>query len=598
MFTLKVYDGINVYEYTGDQLGGDAEYDEVLRRGDIEQATVELQVINPTFIGKETVPELPDGPFRCLLQYDYSDSKFASIGKINVMNGRILSETISHSRGQRVWVITIVNDALDEAQRLLENQSVVLSSPVQVETAVVASDGGVDVALNSWYSLEDLFNGSLSAIGDLNFFFQEDNPFFTLSVVYDDSGADTTITRVLPLYLGFFDPDQPLGLTSLDTMQLVEILQSMLGWKLRAEYGTFPSPTITVEVFTDLNVEPVEPAFEIDGLDTGSDRFLEGRDSPEKEDFALSYKNSVSEEPFGTGGQAHVQNAIYASDRVSIDQSGRADNRGITRIDLSVAQIDTVSSGTLAAQQPDPTAHPNYTESILWCRPMVEAKDRVFVCSIVDVSGNNRMVRARQPDNPGTGQVGSTAEYYAIELFKRYAYTSAERFTINGSIFFDQLANPLDRPVVGNPLSGLRIYGNHWRLTGLNWEISTLEAEVTLDRPVNVPVVDIVQPFVCPPRNLDAVVLLVDVDDVTLQLNWFAPVFGCGQQLPVEYEIIVQVPLLGTQIHTVSALSFTNEYVNGGTGTYSGTIRSKAADGTFSSPVGFSVLAEDEDEFL
>jgi hypothetical protein len=594
-FTLQVFDGSEIFTYLGDQLAGTPEYDEGLRDTDIEQATVQLQIINPTFLGVTTQPELPTGPYRCLLQYDYSDSKFPTIGNINVINGRILKNTVAHSRGTNIWIITIVNDALDEAQRLLETTSLISPGATSMETAVVADDGGVDVNPYNWYDLEGLFTSTLATITNLEFSFQSDNPFFSLSITYDDAGEDVVITREIPLYVTYADPSAATQLPAIDAMQLVEILQAMLGWKLSAQYGSFPSPAVTVEVFTDLNVLPVVDAFAVDGLDTEEDRFIEGSDIPEKEDFALTYENSVTADPLSTGGQNQVQNAIYASGRPSFDPAGKATNRGTTKIELFVAQIDTVDVGTIAADTPDPVEHPNYTEDVLWCRPMIAQKDSIYITGIVDVGGNNHMVRARQPNSPGTGQVGSTAEYFAIELFKNYGFSGADRLIVNGSIFFDSLAAPASRPVVGDPLSGLRLYGEHWRVISLKWTIPTLVAEVSLDRPINIPVTAITQPFICPPNNVVAQITNVDDTDVTFQIDWEAPVFGCGQQLPVEYEITVQVPLLGTQIHTVSALTFTTTYVGGGIGQYDGQIRSKAADGTFSVPVGFTVIAEDPD---
>lgn len=594
-FDLQIYDGSSVFRYTASQLAGLPEYDEDFSGNIVELASVELQVLSVLFLGVPTLSDMPSGPYRCLLRYDFTGTEFESLGLQTILNGSIRRQDIGHFRSANIWNVTLTDDSIDAMFDKLENQALVSAGEVQLETAVVASDGGVDISTASWFSLQSLFEAVETAITDLYFDFQSSEPFFSLSITYDNSGSDVVITRQLPIYVSNQDSDAGNDLPQWNGAQLFEVISVMLGWTVRAAYGSFPSTDVFATVITDLNIEPVQPAFEIDDLDT-DERFLESVTEPEREDFALSYENGTIDESLVTSSVRPSQAAVYASDRPEFDREGKPTNRGISRIDMRVIDSDTLSTGQVASFQPDPTDHPVYTESINWTRPVVKDKGGPYVCSIVDVSGTNRAVISRVPSSPGTGQTGSTAEYWAFELFKNYAYSISTKLQVTGTIEFDQIADVLTRPVVADQLRGLRLYGENWRLTSLSWNIQLLTASITIDRPESVPVVAITQPFLCPPRNVIAI--RVGTTGTRVLITWDAPEIGCGQQLPVEYEVIVQVPLLGTQTFTVQNLFLDQTFTGGGFGNYQGTITSVAANGDKSSVVGFSAIVIDPDDSL
>ena len=204
--------------------------------------------------------------------------------------------------------------------------------------------------------------------------------------------------------------------------QFYDVISKLLGWRVRAEYAPYPANFLNVTILTDQFPAPLTPLPVIDELERDGGEFGVRFVEAEKKDFGFQYRNNVGEEPLNPTLAVQQSLAIYAAPTSKLAADGEGRNRDLHRVPVYLVEEDNAvnGSGTEANFQPDPTEHPNYLESVLWTRPAIKDQDRVYICAIEDIPvTGKRAVLSRAPNAPGTGQIGQTAEHWALELLKK-----------------------------------------------------------------------------------------------------------------------------------------------------------------------------------
>ena len=582
--TLQVYDSENseLYTYSGVNLEDvDPSYSQQSGSSDIEAGTVNLRLIGESFMGQFSAEDLLDGPYRCLVQYT-SDAGLT----VDIVNGRIHRGNVTQFKSIKLWSIRCIDDAVDYFFERLEETPVPNTGAfIDMDTAKSESDGGVTVDSSRWWNIEEMWNELILDILNVFVSYQEVRQFFHLDIEYDDSGTDRVISRKLPLYVCY--QEGILQLPDWNGGQLFDVLRKLLGWRAQAQFQPFPSNIVTATILTDQFLPPLTERPDIDELERFDDPFGISFLESQEPDFAIQYKNNVGDEPLHSSLQAPSSLAIYAANQNKLDAEGKGVNRSLLSLPVYIPDSDTTvgNNGTESNYQPDATSHPNYLEGVVWAVPGIQDRDRVYICGIQDITGEgNRMVTSRQPNNPSTNQLGSTAEYWATELYRNYVLSISTLFRVRGTILFSDLSTQDLRPVVGNPGIGVRLYGENWMLESINWNLDQEEAELSLLRLEETPEVVIDLPIVCPPGPVSVVQTLFGPDP-DFQLSWTSPDPACAQQLPASYDVYIQEPgdsdlIFVTNVTDTSYI--TGPLTGGGYGLYVFGVKSKTAGGVAS----------------
>jgi len=592
--TLHVTDGTTVFKYSGDVLARtEASFLEEATDETIEAGSIELRLNNPDFMGVTNFENLLAGPFRALVFFTFDDP---SIGVQTIVDGRIHRSEVTWIPSLQSWIIIIIDDSIDEFFARLENKSVLATGDfVDVTTNVVDSGGGFTASSRRWYDIKDMFLETIdgaTGIDDVFLDFQSVRQWFNLDIVYDDLGTDRTISRELPLYVSFQPTAAPVQLPPWNCAQLWDILRALLGWRVRCEFAGFPGNDITATILTDTFPQPVQPAPEIDNLEQLDGRLSQTFIQAQIEDFALSYSNKIDDEPLHASFTVQTKFAIYSAIREEIDPDGTPANRGLQKVKLTLPDVG--SQATLVADTPDPTNHPNYTEDVVYGIPSVKDTDNVYLAAIQNITGpGNRMVESRVPTNPAVGQIAAIAEHWALSLINNFVLSISTLFKVNGTIEFSTLTDPSVRPIVGDPLEGLRYRSFHWMLRSIEWFPAENVADVDLIRPEDTPIVVLDLPTVCPPQNLTVFPPEFTPPD-GVRLEWQTPAINCGEQLPSSYDVKVKLPgdVFFTFLANVTALFFDTGDMGAGFGIYEFCVQSKTAGGAFSICAFVSALGE------
>lgn len=580
--TLRVYDSDNSlsYVYTAFQLEDTAP--EMSRKSSakaIEAGTISVRVNEDTFLGQSNTEDLPLGPFRADLIFTDDEGT-----ETEVINGRIKRSNITHFESLSTWSIKLIDDSVDYFLELLENTPIASGvgvNFVDVSTALVESDGGVSTVTIRWYDLEALWTETVNDVGNAFVEYQALRQFFNLSIVYNNGGVDSTITRKLPLYVTA--PEGVIEKPNWNGGQIFDALKALLGWRIRAEFSPYPENIVTATILTDRFPAPLVDLPVIDGLDRSNGPFGKTILEQEIEDFGFAFRNGTSDDPAHATFTTQQSLALYASVRSEVDAEGRPTNRGINTVPLYLPDIDT--TGSLVAYQPDPTAHPNYTEDVNYAVPGIEADNKIYICAFQDIPAVGvRMVVNRAPSLPASGQLGQTAEYWAVELFKNFETSISSLVQLSGRIDFSPIAPLSVRPIVGEPFNGVRAAERDWMVSELKWRVDQMEADIVLKRIENTPSVDIDLPIVCPPKPITILQVLF-TESPQFELSWQPPDPGCGQQLPVSYQVSLKKP--GESVFTIVATETglthdSGTLTSGGFGIYTWCIKSITAAGDLS----------------
>lgn len=592
-FLLRVWDGSTEFSYNASVVA-DNEFEvqissdsEAVEAGDM---TLEL---GPSFLGFEDFFSLPAGPWRAEVSFEYVD---ATAGNRVMLNGSIIRDNCAFLDLEKTWVITVVDDSVDQALERIETinfQDPAGPTALSVPTQEVDSDGGWVENTVQWWNVQEGFEAIVEEAGTLFLNYQDAPVWLTLDVVYVD-GTDKTISRTLPFYI--YEGGQPSQKPNITGGQLFDILHQMLGWRIQANYVAFPGDYIEITILSDYFIEPAANASALDAL-VARDGYSFGFETAQQPDFAIAYRNKVGEEELNAGAVVPVQLSIYAGNRQELSADGEPQNQNLRKVSVSLPHAKSVS--TTSAITPDPTNHPNYDETLQIGTPVTQSSQEIYIGTFYDDGGTQKFIVNRNPINPATGQITQLAEYWAVNLIEQFQLTRSSLYRAEGGFrLHDLLQTEFG---VGDPLLGLRLKDRHWMIRNMGIGFESTVASLELVNLEATPNVVVTIPVICPPGPI-TIVRLTPGEDPQFLLEWTPPEGTCGQQLPASYDVSVitpdQVSSAPQFLGNTSDLFYdTGLLLSGGYGTYIFMVQSLTAGGE-KSQGRFASFINEEDEIL
>ena len=175
------------FVYRGAQIElSNPEYEQTSDAEQIEAGSAVVRLNNDTFLDQSQPEDLPDGPFRCELEYTFQNGS-----QVVYLNGRIRRTQITHFAALGTWSIKCIDDSVDNFFEQLEGQLLPSTGAFEdIDTATVAEDSGVIVKTSRWWDIEDCWNELITALPEVILQYQAVRTWFYLDVVYSDAGND------------------------------------------------------------------------------------------------------------------------------------------------------------------------------------------------------------------------------------------------------------------------------------------------------------------------------------------------------------------------------------------------------------------------
>lgn len=509
---------------------------------ELERVTMpNAELSTPVFLGATDYFGLPEGDWRARVLFN----------GVEVLNGRARRFEIERDDVSGKFVVAVTDDATERAKALLgsvrldnlpEAQYQALSwhamqalIPYEFKPNTTRTGDPLrymkPVQVVRAYKLLDVVQQVHAAAGLLG----APAALWDFRVRVTDNGNPVTVTRrahdsvyiySLQGYRGewndqsgqiLLDASQysrnSLTLPTWDGWKLIEAVNRLCGWTLRASYGVFPSEQITVEQIGDLWDDGA--ALPDVGALWDSAKFTLRRAEPWKPDLAVQYSR-VDELPeiftWGTG-HPHV-----TTDAPELDQfytpppfavsaastwnfgGGREPEGETVSLPFSLANCGRYGDDgwrVITSQQSSGVDGNQVTEDVVIGRAAFASDDdkRAYIAELDTLTNNECVVLHRRVYSAAPGQLPYACATWASAVFQAYELSRAERDVIEGTLLADGTALGIGDLVAGPFSGGFAALGRKW----ITERVERLTGKVALGvrgaRPVDLPDRASDQPF-------------------------------------------------------------------------------------------------------